>query len=98
MAYNHKNLALCLGLEFNDAPGIETKDGCLIAFPEDLGPMPSDEQLQAIVEKQLPYIQYKENRLAEYPSFGEQFDLIYHGGLDAWKQVITAVKEKYPKP
>lgn len=42
--------------------------------------------------------QYQRDRAAEYPSFAEQFDLLYHGGLDAWKAAIDAVKTKYPKP
>lgn len=37
-------------------------------------------------------------RKAEYPSFADQFDLLYHGGYDAWKVAIDAVKAKYPKP
>lgn len=41
--------------------------------------------------------QYKINRAAEYPSFADQFDLLYHGGYDAWKAAIDAVKNKYPK-
>ena len=41
---------------------------------------------------------YKYQRAAEYPSFADQFDLLYHGGYDAWKAVIDAVKTKYPKP
>lgn len=41
--------------------------------------------------------EYKIQRAAEYPSFAEQFDLLYHGGYDAWKSVIQAVKDKYPK-
>ena len=41
---------------------------------------------------------YQRQRAAEYPSFADQFDLLYHGGLDAWKAVIQAVKAKYPKP
>lgn len=41
---------------------------------------------------------YKANRAAEYPSFADQFDLLYHGGYDAWKAEIDKVKEKYPKP
>ena len=41
---------------------------------------------------------YKEQRAAEYPSFADQFDLLYHGGMDAWKTAIQAVKTKYPKP
>lgn len=41
--------------------------------------------------------EYKSQRAAEYPSFADQFDLLYHGGYDAWKAAIDAVKEKYPK-
>lgn len=41
---------------------------------------------------------YKYQRAAEYPSFAEQFDTLYHGGYDAWKATIDAVKTKYPKP
>jgi len=40
---------------------------------------------------------YKYQRAAEYPSFADQFDLLYHGGMDAWKAAIDAVKNKYPK-
>jgi hypothetical protein len=40
---------------------------------------------------------YKDLRAAAYPSFAEQFDLLYHGGYDAWKAQIQAVKNKYPK-
>jgi hypothetical protein len=41
---------------------------------------------------------YKYDRAAEYPSFADQFDLLYHGGYDAWKSATQAVKYKYPKP
>lgn len=41
---------------------------------------------------------YQDQRAAEYPSFADQFDLLYHGGYDAWKAAIQAVKDKYPKP
>jgi hypothetical protein len=41
---------------------------------------------------------YKYKRQAEYPSYADQFDLLYHGGYDAWKAEIDKVKEKYPKP
>jgi rhodanese-related sulfurtransferase len=40
---------------------------------------------------------YKAKRAAEYPSIQEQFDTLYHGGYDAWKAAIQAVKDKYPK-
>ena len=42
-------------------------------------------------------MQYQVQRAAEYPSFADQFDLLYHGGYDAWKAAIQAVKDRYPK-
>jgi hypothetical protein len=41
---------------------------------------------------------YKEKRQQAYPSFADQFDLLYHGGYDTWKAAIEAVKQEYPKP
>ena len=40
---------------------------------------------------------YKYQRVAEYPSWNEQLDNIYHNGIDAWKADIKAIKDKYPK-
>jgi|TARA_R110002020_G_scaffold73955_1_gene189607 hypothetical protein len=40
---------------------------------------------------------YQRNRKAEYPSIADQLDKIYHDGIDAWKVVIKATKDKYPK-
>jgi uncharacterized small protein (DUF1192 family) len=42
--------------------------------------------------------QYQRDRAAAYPSFADQFDLLYHGGYDAWKAAIDAIKQEYPKP
>jgi hypothetical protein len=52
------------------------------------------ERLQAEYE----YYEYQRLRAKEYPSFADQFDLLYHGGYDAWKTEIDKVKQKYPKP
>jgi len=41
---------------------------------------------------------YMFDRAKAYPSIADQLDIIYHQGLDAWKEVITQVKEEYPKP
>lgn len=51
-------------------------------------------RLQAEYERN----EYQRQRAAEYPSFAEQFDTLYHGGYDAWKATVDAVKTKYPKP
>jgi hypothetical protein len=41
---------------------------------------------------------YKYKRASAYPSIQDQLDTLYHGGYDAWKATITAVKEEFPKP
>jgi hypothetical protein len=40
---------------------------------------------------------YKGKRAAAYPSIADQLDLLYHGGMEAWKAAITAVKQEFPK-
>ena len=40
---------------------------------------------------------YKQQRAQAYPSIADQLDQIYHEGLDAWKETISAVKAEYPK-
>ena len=40
---------------------------------------------------------YKEQRAAEYPAYADQFDKIYHSGVNAWKSDIKLIKDKYPK-
>ena len=40
---------------------------------------------------------YSNSRSEEYPSIQDQLDKIYHGGVDAWKADIKAIKDKYPK-
>ena len=41
--------------------------------------------------------QYKYDRASAYPSIPDQLDDIYHNGVDAWKETISAVKAEYPK-
>jgi len=42
--------------------------------------------------------EYQRQRAAAYPSIADQLDLLYHGGMDAWKAAIETVKQEYPKP
>ena len=39
----------------------------------------------------------QDNRRKEYPSVADQLDKIYHDGINEWKKVIKATKDKYPK-
>jgi hypothetical protein len=41
---------------------------------------------------------YKMARKAAYPSIEEQLDILFHQGIDAWKEVVQAVKDAHPKP
>ena len=43
--------------------------------------------------------EYQRKRASEYPSIGEQLDMIYHAGQggDAFQTAIKAIKDKYPK-
>ena len=42
---------------------------------------------------------YKEQRVAEYPSIGDQLDALFHAGVfpEEMAAQIQAVKDKYPK-
>ena len=41
---------------------------------------------------------YQVQRKAEYPSYADQLDKIFHEGIDAWKAEIQAIKDQFPKP
>lgn len=55
----------------------------------------TDEEAEALRPVYTPT--YADKRAAEYPPIVDQLDLIYHGGIDAWKSAIQTVKDKYPK-
>ena len=52
---------------------------------------------EAAVQAYIAANAYKAQRAAAYPSIQDQLDLLYHGGINAWKAAITAVKEEFPK-
>jgi len=52
---------------------------------------------KAAVEAYIAANAYKAKRAAEYPSYADQFDTIFHEGIDAWKAQIQAVKDRFPK-
>ena len=43
-------------------------------------------------------LEYQRKRKPEYPKIEDQLDLLYHKGIDGWKEEIQKVKDKYPKP
>ena len=64
-------------------------------------PPPTEEEVAAEVARlanQWTNTEYQRLRATEYPPMADQLDMIFHGGLEAWKSEIQAVKDKYPKP
>ena len=72
-----------------------------ITWLEDTTPIAEADILAKQAELQADYEakEYQRNRASEYPSIGEQLDLIYHAGQggDAFQAAIKAVKDKHPK-
>jgi len=63
-------------------------------------PKPTEEEIVqkvAELEYQEEVNEYQRQRAAEYPSYADQFDQIFHEGVDAWKRTILDIKKKYPK-
>ena len=76
-------------------------DGEMVELtPEELSPEPTEEQIAA-VRAQQELQECLLSRQEEYGSIQSQLDLLYWDqmrGTTAWKDSITAVKSKYPKP
>lgn len=52
----------------------------------------------AVLEKQYEADEWKRNRVAEYPPIADQLDMIFHQGIDYWRQFIQEIKTRIPKP
>jgi len=65
-----------------------------VAYDADGNEVPYD---PAAVQAYVKANEYKQLRAAAYPSFADQFDTIFHDGIDAWKAQIQAVKDRFPK-
>ena len=61
-------------------------------------PKPTQEELDALWEQTKKQIDFVQNRQQAYPSIVDQLDTLYHGGYDAWRAEIQAVKDQFPKP
>ena len=71
-----------------------------IKFHEGQTP-PTEEAIQAkLAELQAEYDnnKYQRDRASAYPSWQEQMDLLYHGGVEALKAELKKTKDKFPKP
>ena len=63
-------------------------------------PTPDDEVYHPTPEENAKYDNTQHQRERQYPSIGEQLDMIFHAGLggDEFQAAIQAVKDSHPKP
>ena len=82
------------GLHFLDSPAFAhmLPAGCIQISDKESDKIRADTE-----QTRLNTMTYSQNRSMAYPSFADQFDTIYHEGLDVWYAQIQAVKNKYPK-
>ena len=80
-------------VSINDATGAFDVDGNKVTLDDT-----KVAEARKAIDDALAAIQYQKDRRAEYPSWQDQLDKIYHSGIDAWKADIKVIKDKYPKP
>ena len=96
MAFDHEAIYSAYSgtvVMIDDSTGAFDKDGKQVSL--------SSEKIAAArkaIDDAWAAEEYKRNRAAEYPSWEDQLDKIYHSGIDAWKADIKTIKDKYPKP
>jgi hypothetical protein len=59
-------------------------------------PKPTEEEFAEAVA-QARAMSYRTARRNAYPPIAEQLDMIFHGGVDLWREKIQAVKDEFPK-
>ena len=96
MAYDHEAIYSAYAgtvVSIDDGKGAFDKDG---------NPVTLDNNKVVAARKSIDdafaATKYQRDRAAEYPTWQDQLDKIYHSGIDAWKADIKAIKDKYPKP
>lgn len=81
--------------------GMAGDDYSSLEWQSELVAKPTLQELQSellAIQEQYDSNEYQRLRESAYPSTAQQFDALYHGGYDAWKEMIDVVKNKYPKP
>jgi hypothetical protein len=70
----------------------------IVWLEENISSKPSKQEILDEVSR-LESLQYKDKRIKEYPSIGDQLDALFKAGLfpEEMAAKIQAIKEKYPK-
>jgi len=80
-------------VSINDSTGAFDKDGNKVTLDNT-----KVAEARKAIDDAFAATKYQRDRAAEYPTWQEQLDKIYHSGIDAWKADIKVIKDKYPKP
>ena len=80
-------------VSINDAKGAFDKDGNKVTLDD-----AKVAEARKAIDDAFAATAYQRARAAEYPTWQDQLDKIYHSGIDAWKADIKVIKDKYPKP
>lgn len=59
--------------------------------------IPDENGYPKLVDVAPRVLTWQERRQRAYPPIPDQLDLIFHGGIDAWKAKIQEVKDAIPK-
>ena len=73
----------------------------IVQWDDEIQLQPTEEEIEEErkkLEAQWVADEYKRLRKLEYPKIEDQLDLLYHKGVEGWKEVIKETKDKYPKP
>ena len=73
----------------------------IVQWDDEIQLQPTEEEIEEErkkLEAQWVADEYKRLTKLEYPKIEDQLDLLYHKGVEGWKEEIQKVKDKYPKP
>lgn len=72
-------------------------DYSLLIWESEDVPKPTEAEFAEAVTK-AQAMTYQTDRRSAYPAIAEQLDTLFHGGIEAWREQIQAIKDEYPKP
>ena len=79
--------------------GLDENNVCIFGEPEFEIPKWEDVEKEIeLLKIEFEKLEYQRKRKPEYPAIEDQLDLLYHKGVEGWKEEIQKVKDKYPKP
>ena len=70
----------------------------ILGIPKDRPKWEDVKKAMDELEARYASFEFQRKRKPEYPKIEDQLDLLYHKGIDGWKEEIQKVKDKYPKP